>query len=276
MRKFLSALLLTLCVSPSMTQQPQRALNEGLVIHQRLESQLPLDAVLRNEDGQEVKLGEYFNKGRPVVLMLVFYQCRGTCTQGLNGMVTCAKAMKTLDIGRDYDIVTVSIHPKETPEMARDKKEAYLQIYGREGGKKGWHFLVGDMMTVRSIADAVGFKYIYDAEKNTVRHPSGVMVITPEGKVSRYFFGTMYPQKQMLAALDSAASGQIGTAVEKPVYAFCIQYDPNTGRYTLLVTNALVVLCLLTVGVLGSYIFVQTRKYRYDLPKAAEEPDPSR
>jgi protein SCO1 len=252
-------------------QPPGQSLADGLEIEQKLGAQIPLDLEFKDEHGNTVKLGDYFGE-RPVILSMIFFRCAGSCTHILNGMVDSMRAMKKALPGNDFEVITVSIHPTETPELAALKKETYLERLNKPEAAEGWHFLTGPLETTKRLGDAVGFNYKYDAEKDTVQHPAGIMVLTPEGKVSRYFFGVQYPQRQVLDSLYLAADNKIGAVDEHPIKFFCMRYDPTTGRYTLIVERALILGGVMTLFVLATSIFMMSRRYRPTMPEKEEPP----
>lgn len=227
-------------------------------IDQRLNNQVPLDLVFRDESGQEVKLGQYFGT-RPVILSLVYYDCPMLCTQVLNGLVGSMKAL-TFDLGREYEVVTVSFDPKEKPELAREKKEGYMARYGRgEAAGRGWHFLTGDEASIAALTDAVGFRYAWDEETKQFAHASGIMILTPEGKVSRYFYGIDYAPRDMKLGLIEASNNQIGSPVDQ-ILLYCYHYDPQTGKYGFVIMNVMRVLGFATFAGLALLIFVLKRR----------------
>ncbi|HXW14708.1 MAG TPA: SCO family protein [Terriglobia bacterium] len=184
----------------------------GVGIDQRLNNQVPLDLKFRDETGQTVTLGSYFGK-KPVILSLVYYSCPMLCTLTQHGLVSALLDVQ-FDLGEQYQVVTVSIDPKESPELALGQKAAYLGLYGRPGAKQGWHFLVGDEPSIHSLAQAVGFHYKYMPEIDQFAHPTGIMVLTPQGKVSRYFYGIQYPPQDVRLALVEASNEKIGNPAD--------------------------------------------------------------
>jgi protein SCO1/2 len=222
----------------------------GLALVQKLDAQVPLDAKFKDETGRDVVLGEYLGK-KPVVLMLVFYRCAGTCALEFDSMTQTLRAFKTEKLGRDFDVVTISIHPKETPELAAETKRDYVEkIKSRQpDAAQGWHFLTGEYEQARKVADSVGYSYVWDPVKEIVRHPAGIMVLTPEGRVSRYFYGVEFPAKPLSDALVQASSSQIGPKAEE-ILLGCIMYDPQSGKYTVNIRRALSFAAALTVVVL--------------------------
>jgi protein SCO1 len=198
-------------------------------IEQKLNSQIPLDLSFRDEEGREVRLGEYFRNGKPVVLTLVYYECPMLCNQVLNGVVGTLQAL-SFTPGREFEVVTVSFDPREGPELAAKKKETYLKRFGREGAGAGWHFLTGDKASIDALAQSVGFRYVWDEQSQQFAHASAIMVATPEGRLSHYFYGIEYSPKDLRLALVESSKGQIGTPVDELIL-YCYHYDPSTGRF---------------------------------------------
>ena len=226
---------------------------------QRLGDSLPLDIALRDEAGRVVKLGDYFGR-RPVVLTVVYYECPMLCTLTLNGLVS-ALATLSFDVGREFEVVTVSFDPTEGPELARAKKAAYLQRYKRAGAEAGWHFLTGDEAALKALTSAVGFRYAWDDRTRQFAHPAGLVVATPEGRISRYLYGVEYAPKDLRLALVESAAGRIGGAVDQ-VLLFCYQYDPERGRYGAVVMRLVRAGGVLTLAALGALIFTLRRSER--------------
>lgn len=233
-------------------------------IEQKLNAQVPLDLSFVDEDGQAVQLKQYFNRGRPVVLSLVYFTCPMLCTQVLNGVLNSLKH-QTFTIGKDFDVLTVSIDPTDTPVLAKAKQEMYTGIYARPTGASGWHFLTGKEPQIRALADAVGFHYAYDPESHQYAHASGIMILTAEGKVSRYFYGIEYHERDMRLGLVEASNGKIGTPVDE-LLLLCCQYDPHTGRYGVLIARILKAAGALTILIIGTAIFFLARSERHALP----------
>ncbi len=237
-------------------------LNQKMAFEQHPGAKVPLDAKFRDESGNEVTLAKYLNNGKPVVLMLVFYQCKGTCLLEFEGANKAFRAMSKDDIGKMYDVVTISIHPKETPALAMAKKKETLDTYNRPGAEAGWHFLTGEEAETRKVADVVGFKYYYNPVKDQVVHPTGLILLTPEGRVSRYFMGTEYTQPFLHDSLVAAASNNIGAITEKTFFLGCFQYDEVTGRTRLHVRRAIQLFgAVLLIAMIGS-VLVMNKKYR--------------
>ena len=224
---------------------------EKVGIDQKLNAQVPLDAVFRDETGQQVRLGDYFGK-RPVVLSLVYYECPMLCTQVLNGAVAAFKVLN-FSVGDEYEVVTLSFNPKETPAMASAKKQTYLAKYSRPAGANGWHFLTGEQPAIDALASSVGFRYVFDKSSQQYVHASALMVLTPDGRVSKYFYGIDYPPKDLRLGLIEASGGKIGTPVDQ-VLLYCFHYDPHSGKYSMVVMNVLRLAGLLTVALIGGFI----------------------
>ena len=228
----------------------------GVGIDQRLNNQVPLDLKFRDETGQTVTLGSYFGK-KPVILSLVYYTCPMLCTMAENGLLNALRDV-TFNIGEQYEVVTVSIDPTEKPDMAMGKKAVYVGLYGRPGAKQGWHFMVGDEPSIHALAQAVGFHYNYIPETRQFAHATGIIVLTPQGKVSRYFYGILYPARDIRLALIEAASEKIGNPVDA-VMLYCCQYDPATGKYGMVVAHVLRIAGVITLLCMGTLIFALTR-----------------
>jgi protein SCO1 len=224
---------------------------------QNLGVQVPLDLPFRDETGRGVQLSQYFT-GRPVILALVYYECPMLCVQALNGLVKSLKVL-ALEPGRDYSIVTVSFNPAETPEQAAAKKDEYVGRLKRAGAADAWHFLTGNDASIRMLTQAVGFHYVYDAETKQFAHPTGMIVLTPEGKTSKYVFGIDYGPRDIRLALVEASDHKIGTPADR-LLLYCYHYDPATGKYGLVLMNLLRLGGVLTVATIGGLILVMRRR----------------
>jgi protein SCO1/2 len=251
-------------VSEVRAEEPKKPLTPADVIRevgfeQRLEAQLPLDAGFRDETGRAVTLREYAGK-RPLVLALVYYDCPMLCTLILNGLTSSLKAVN-LDAGIDFDVVAVSFDPRETPELAAGKKQAHVKEYGRAGSERGWHFLTGDAEAIRQVTEAAGFKYYWDEESQQFAHASGVIVVTPEGRLARYFYGIEYAPRDLRLGLVEASAGKIGSRVDR-MLLYCFHYDPASGKYSLAVMNIVRVLGTATVALIVGFILVMLRRER--------------
>jgi protein SCO1/2 len=242
--------------------RPELLKNVG--IDQRLNEAIPLGLTFRDEYGGAVRLSEFFGQ-KPVVLALVYYNCPMLCTQVLNGLDRSLKDVP-MDIGKDFHVVAVSIDPSETPKLASAKRDLYAGIYGRPGAAQGWHFLTGEESQIRQLANALGFRYAYDADSKQFAHASAVMVLTPGGRISRYFYGITYPTRDMRLGLVEASEGKIGSAIDQ-VLLFCYHYDPVTGKYGLLIARVIKAGGLLTVLAIGILVLVLRRREHYGMPQ---------
>jgi protein SCO1/2 len=228
-------------------------------IDQKLGASLPLDLAFRNENGETIQLQQYFGE-RPVILSFVYYECPMLCTQVLNGLVESLRTL-AFDAGKQFELVTVSFDPSETPKLAADKKTSYLKQYKRAGAEQGWHFLTGDSAAIRLLTQAAGFHYKYDPVTDQFAHASGIMVITPQGRIARYFYGIEYSGRDLRLALVEAAENKIGSPVDA-LLLYCFHYDPLTGKYGLVIMNVLRLAGIATVVVLASFMIVMFRRDR--------------
>jgi protein SCO1 len=226
-------------------------------IDQRLHQQVPLDLVFTDETGREVRLGEYFGK-RPVILVLAYYECPMLCTQVLNGVVS-ALGVLNLEVGREFDLVAVSINPKETPGLAAQKKQTYLERYKRPDSAAGWHFLTGKQASIERLAEAVGFRYAFDERIQQYAHAAVIEVLTPRGVVSRYFYGIEFSPRDIKFGLMEASEERIGTPIDN-VLLLCYHYDPATGKYGSLALRAVRIGAIATVVAFLSFLFVSLRR----------------
>jgi protein SCO1/2 len=232
----------------------------GVRIDQRLGERVPLDLVFRDEAGHPVQLGDYFHD-KPVILVLAYYRCPRLCTQVLNGLLDSLNGLPAFDVGDKFDVLTVSFDPRETPELARAKKQAYVESYGRPGAAEGWHFLTGEQASIERLTEAVGFYYEYDPRTDQFAHASGIMVLTPKGEIARYFYGINYPPRDLRLALVEASGNKIGSPVDQ-LLLFCFHYDPATGKYTATVMNLVRVTGILTVLTLGAVFAITWQRER--------------
>ncbi len=228
-------------------------------IDQKLDAQMPLDLLFRDETGKTVRLGDYFGK-KPVILSFVYFECPMLCTLVLNGLV---KGMRTLsfDVGKEFEVVTISFNPREGPSLAAGKKNTYVREYGRPGAAKGWHFLTGDESDIKKATDAAGFRYRYDASSGQYIHASGIMILTPKGKLARYFYGIEYAGQDLRLGLVEAAEEKIGSPVDQ-VLLYCFHYDPVTGKYGLAITAIIRILGSATALALGGFMLMMFRRDR--------------
>lgn len=231
-------------------------------VDQKLNGSIPLDLAFRDEHGKTVALGRYFH-GKPVILTLVYYNCPMLCTQVLNGLDRSLEQIP-MSIGQDFEVVTVSIDPTEQPSLAEAKQAVYLGMYNRPGAARGWHFLVGEEASIEQLARAVGFRYAHDPDSKQYAHASVIMLLTPEGRLSRYFYGVSYPARDMRLGLVDASGGKIGSPVDQ-VLLFCYHYDPHTGKYGLLISRVLQLAGLATILIGGVFLIRLFRGEHYSL-----------
>lgn len=228
-------------------------------IDQKLDGAVPLDLPFSDEHGRDVTLGQYFGK-RPVVLALVYYECPMLCTQVLNGLFSSMEPLK-IDAGREFDVVVVSFDPGETPAMAMAKKAGYVKHYERPTADAGIHFLTGRQASIDKLADAVGFRYVYDEAIDQYAHPAAVTVLTTQGKVSKYLYGVEFAPMDFRLAVTSAGEGQIGTLVDQALL-YCFHYDPATGKYSVAIMTFVRIGAVLTLVGLGAFVLVHLRRDR--------------
>ena len=233
-------------------------------IDQNLNESIPLDVHFNDEYGKHVELRHYFGS-KPVILSLVYYDCPMLCTQVLNGLERSLKNL-SLDIGKDYTVVTVSIDPTDTPKLALIKQQLYTGLLGRPGAAQNWHFLTGEEPQIKRLANAVGFRYAFDSESKQYAHASAIMLLTPEGRISRYFYGITYPSRDLRLGLVDASEGKIGSPVDA-ILLFCYHYDPSTGKYGLIISRVMQIAGGLTLLILGGLIFILARREHYALPQ---------
>ncbi len=244
---------------------------DGIGIDQNLNAQIPMDLVFNDESGQPVKLGELFHD-RPVVLSLVYFQCPMLCTVVLNDMLRGFVGLPTLTIGKDYDVITVSFDPNETPKLAAQKKDRYVHEYGRgSSAKAGWHFLTGNAEAIKALTSTVGFKYRWDEASKQFIHPSGITVLNPDGKISKYFFGIDYEPTDLRLALVDAGQGKTGSITEH-ILLYCFHYDATTGKYGLAIQRGLKIFgAVFVIAMVSGIAFLLWKdKSRIVLPVTAD------
>ena len=241
-------------MSPPANTRPPRLENVG--IEQHLDAQVPPDLIFRDDAGKTVKLGEYFGH-KPLILNLVYYNCTMLCGEALAGLSSAMRLVK-FDVGNEFDVITVSFDPRETPEMAAAKKKDFVRRYGRANAAAGWHFLTGQAESINTLTRAVGFQYQYDAKTNQYAHATAIMVLTPQGRISRYFYGVDFPPKDLRMGLVEASQGKIGNAVDA-VLLYCYHYNPETGKYGAMVTNILRLAAAATILIMGIFLFILWR-----------------
>jgi protein SCO1/2 len=233
---------------------------EFVGIEQRLNAEVPGDLQFRDELGNPVKLGDYFGHGRPVILNLGYYQCPMLCSELLQGLVGSMKAL-TFDLGKDYDIVTLSFDPRETTEMAAAKKRDIMKRYGRPNTGQGWHFLTGQADQINALTSAVGFQYQFDPKTEQYAHATAIVILTPDRHIAEYFYGVEFSPKDLRLGLVQAGQGKIGNITDA-VLLYCYHYDPRTGKYGAIVSNVLKLGALATMLILGAFMFVMFRADR--------------
>ena len=241
-------------MSPPANTRPPRLENVG--IEQHLDAQVPPDLTFRDDTGKTVKLGDYFGR-KPLILNLVYYNCTMLCGEALAGLSSAMRLVK-FDVGDQFDVVTVSFDPRETPEMAAAKKKDYVGRYGRANAAAGWHFLTGQPDSINALTKVVGFQYQYDEKSNQYAHATAIMVLTPQGRISRYFYGVDFPPKDLRMGLVEASQGKIGNAVDA-VLLYCYHYNPETGKYGAMVANILRLAAAATILVMGIFLFILWR-----------------
>lgn len=244
---------------PSAVEPPNEVLDQ-VEIEQKLDAQLPLDLEFRDESGAPVRLGDFFGE-RPVVLVLAYYECPMLCTMVLNGTLRSINVIDEIHVGRDFEIVAVSIDPEETSKLAREKRDLYRSKYRREGSKDGWHFLVGEQPEIDALTDAVGFRYTYDEETGEYAHGSAIMVVTPDGSMSKYLYGIDYDPRTLRLALVEASEGKIGTMVDQ-VILYCFNYNPLEGKYSLAIMSILRLAAAATIIALALFVAISVTRDR--------------
>ncbi len=268
----LAAAVVTVCASMAAWSQAaapkmnpgEGALNQKISIldkvgiDQHLNQQVPLDLAFIDENGQPVQLKQYFGS-KPVILSLVYYQCPMLCSQVLNGLTGALNGIVRFNVGRDFNVVTVSFDPRDTTQGAAENKQRYLKRYGRQGAAEGWHFLTGKQEQIDALANAVGFRYAWDPQIQQFAHASGIMLLTPDGRVAQYYYGIEYAPRDIQYGLIEASKGKIGNLVDA-IVLYCYHYDPEKGKYGAVIFNILRLSALATVLVLGGFMFIMFRR----------------
>lgn len=251
-------------MSPPANTRPPRLENVG--IEQHLNAQVPPDLTFVDDKGKPIKLGDYFGR-KPLILNLVYYNCTMLCGEALAGLSSAMRLVK-FDVGNEFDVITVSFDPRETTEMAAAKKKDFVDRYGRTSAAQGWHFLTGQQDSINALTKAVGFQYQYDSKTNQYAHATAIMVLTPQGRISRYFYGVDFPPKDLRMGLVEASQNKIGNAVDA-VLLYCYHYDPETGKYGAIIGNILRLAAAATILLLGGLILILWRLDRAATKKAA-------
>jgi protein SCO1/2 len=256
----LLALAAVTAIPASAQQISTPAILNKVGITQNLNAQIPPDLVFRDETGKSVRLGDFFGK-KPIILSLVYFDCPALCTEVLNGELRTMRAI-SLDLGKDFEAVTVSFEPKDTPALAKAKRDVYLGQYDRPDAGEHWHFLTGEQPSIDALTNAAGFQYAYDSSIHQYAHAAAILVLTPEGRIDRYFYGVIYPARDLRLGLVEASQGKIGTVTDHALL-YCYQYDPMTGKYGVVVTNVLRAgggLTVLILGIFMTLMFLRERK----------------
>ncbi|AKT43931.1 SCO family protein [Chondromyces crocatus] len=240
---------------------------EGIGIEDRPGAELPRDVLMRDQDGREVRLGDYLTPGKPVVVVLAYYQCPMLCSMVLNGVLNAMKET-AWTAGKEYRMLVVSFDPRDTVELARQKRETYVSAYGRDVGDRAFDFVVGDEANVRRLADAVGFGYRWDEATEQYAHAAGAFVVTPEGKLSRTLYGVAFPESTLRLALVEAGQGTIGTTLDR-VILFCFHYDPKEGGYVVATWRLMRAGGAVTVLLLGGLLLRFWRRERSGIREAS-------
>ena len=234
---------------------------KNVAFRPELNGQVPLDTAFKDESGKSVQLGQYFHQQKPVLLAFVYYGCPMLCTQLEQGVVGSLR-MLSFNPGRDYEVVFVSFDERDTPEMAAAKKNTAMDHFRRKETAAGWHFLTGSKESIAAVTNSANFHFNFDAKNNLFAHASGIMLLTPEGRISRYFYGVEFPGRDLRLGLVDASQGKIGTPVDK-MLLFCFQYDPSTARYSATILGIMRVLALMTVaGLLLMIVIYRQRDKR--------------
>ena len=262
--RFHAAMLIALTGVAGLSANAQQASTPAILskvgITQNLNAQVPPDLMFRDESGKPVRIGDFLGR-KPVVLSLVYFDCPALCTEVLNGELRTMKAM-SLDLGKDFEAVTVSFEPKDTPALAKAKRDVYAGQYGRPEAAEHWHFLTGEQQSIDALTNAAGFRYAYDSSIRQYAHASAILILTPDGRIARYFYGVQYPARDVRLGLVEASEGKIGTLTDQALL-YCYQYDPMTGKYGVVVMNVLRAaggLTVLALGIFMTMMFLRERK----------------
>jgi protein SCO1 len=249
-------------MSPPANVRPPGLKNVG--IEQRLNQQIPPDLLFRDETGKQVRIGDYFGK-KPLVLSLVYFRCPMLCSEVLSGVEGSLKALN-FNVGKEFDVLTVSFDPKDTPEGATEKKADILKRYHRQGAENGWHFLTGPQASIDALTKAVGFTYEYDPKTDQFAHSTAIMILTPDGKIAQYYYGIEFPPKDIRLGLIQASQGKIGTLADE-VILYCYHYDPKAGRYSAVISRIMQLAGGATVLLLGAFVLILYRREPHFEPK---------
>jgi protein SCO1/2 len=241
---------------PPSTLKPEQL--RDVTFSQRLNDRLPLDATFTDEYGRTVTLGKYFGSSRPVILAFVYFSCPMLCTQVMNGLSASLRALP-FTAGEEFDVVLISFDPRDTPADALEKKQHHLEYWNAERTSGAWHLLTGDQATIARVTSAAGFTYAWDQVTGQSAHVSGVLVVTPDGTLARYFYGVEYSPKELRLALVESGQGRVGSPIDE-LLLFCYHYDPETGRYGAAVMNLVRLGGILTLGAMGTFFVLMRRR----------------
>jgi protein SCO1/2 len=230
-------------------------------IDQHLNAQIPLDLNFVDENGQPVQLRQYFGQ-KPVIITMVYFTCPMLCSEVLSGLTGTLVSMSKFNIGREFNVLTVSFDPRDTPQAGRENKTRYLRRYRRAGSEEGWHFLTGKQEQIQQLAQALGFRYTWDEQNQQYAHASGIMLLTPDGRISQYYYGIEYAPRDLEFGLIESSHGKIGTLIDKALLLYCYHYDPRQGKYGVAIFNVLRISATATILVLGGFLFIMLRRER--------------
>ncbi|HEX9110496.1 MAG TPA: SCO family protein [Terriglobales bacterium] len=242
-------------ISPPPNVRPPGLKNVG--IQQNLNQQIPPDLTFTDDLGRKVQLGDYFGQ-KPLILNFVYYSCPMLCGEALAGLESALRVLK-FDLGKEFEVITISFDPKDTPEAAAKKKEQFLRRYNRPGAERGWHFLVGEPGAIDAVTRAAGFQYEYDQKTGQFAHSTAILVLTPQGKIAQYYYGIEYPPKDLRLALVEASQNRIGNLVDE-LLLYCYHYDPAKGKYSATVMRMLRLMAVATMLCVGALVFVMLRR----------------
>ncbi len=228
----------------------------NISIDQNLKQQVPLDLPFKDENGRDVKLSDYFGS-KPVILSLVYYECPMLCTETLNGMVSAFKVLK-FDVGKEFNVVTISFDARETPALAAEKQKNYLRQYGRPGAEQGWHFLTGPQSSIDAVTKSVGFHYAWDQSTQQFAHATALFLLTPDGKIAQYYYGVEFSPRDLRFGIIEASQGKTGTVVDQ-VLLYCFHYDPRSGKYGAIITRVVQLAGGITILLLGGFLIAMFR-----------------
>jgi protein SCO1/2 len=242
-------------MSPPPNVRPPGLKNVG--IQQNLNQQMPPNLVFTDDLGRKVRLADFFGQ-KPLILNFVYFNCPMLCGEGLSGLESALRVLK-FDVGKEFEVITISFDPKDTPEAAAKKKEEFLRRYDRPGAEQGWHFLVGQPGAIDAATKAAGFQYQYDEKSSQFAHSTAILVLTPQGRIAQYYYGIEYPPKDLRLALVEASQNRIGNLVDQ-LLLYCYHYDPEQGKYSATVMKVLRLMAVATMLCLGALLFVMIRR----------------